>query len=328
MKGAFDPHMIGHSLLAQYLFVTLSVAALAVILAAIVNFPHFSREWEKWKERRALGRFLSPEVVKKILDNPEVMRLRGEEKELTVLFSSIRGFTFLADELSPTALVDLLNEYFSEMTDVIFKHEGVIDNYIGDAIMAYWGAPRPQEDHAVRACRAALEMQEVLIKLQSRWEQQGRPRIEIGVGINTGTMWVGNMGSNRRFTYTVMGANVNTARRLVGTNTAYGTCVLIGENTYEAVSHEMLAREVDLVQVKGKVKPVRIFELVGTVADADQHRDRIDRYGRGLQAFREENWTTALEIFEALAGDYPQDGPSRVFVKRCKDLLHLPPQGV
>jgi len=336
MKAAFDPHMIGHSLLVQYLFapsfssdiVILSVAALAVIFAAIVNFPYFSREWEKWKVRRALRRFLSPEAVKKILDNPDVTRVRGQEKELTVLFSSIRGFTSLADELSPTALVDLLNEYFSEMTDVIFKHEGVLDKYIGDAIMAFWGAPYPHEDHAVRACRAALEMQQVMIKLQNHWEQQGRPRLEIGVGINTGTMYVGLIGSKKRCEFTIMGANVNLAARLEGITNQYGTHLMIGETTYEAVRKEMLARELDIVRLKGKVKPVKIFELVGTLAEADQHRNRIDRFGRGLRAYREENWAVALEIFEALVRDYPGDRPSRLYANRCHDSLHLPPQGV
>ena len=270
----------------------------------------------------------APGLIKQIMEKPELLRTSGDEKELTAFFSDIPGFTRISEGLSPTALVDILNEYFTEMTDIIFKHWGTLDKYIGDAIMAFWGAPYVQEDHAVRACRTALEMQQALVKLQSRWEAQGLPRIDVRMGINSGPMWVGNMGSKRCFNFTIMGANVNLARRLVGTNTAYGTCALIGENTCEAVRNEMLVRELDIVHIKGRAKPERIFELVATLAEADQHRDRIDRFGRGLQAFREENWTTALEIFEALVRDYPCDGPSRVFMKRCQDSLHMPHQGV
>jgi len=282
--------------------------------------------WEKRKVRRAFKGYISPGRIKEIMESPESLRLSGEEKELTVLFSSIRGFTTIAENLSPTALVDLLNGYLTEMTDVIFRYEGILDKYIGDAIMAFWGAPRPQDDHAVRACRAALEMQQALTKLQNSWEKEGRPRIEMGVGINTGTMYVGNVGSNRRFNFTVMGANVNLAARLEKTSAAFGAHLLMGENTFEAVRKEMLARELDIVRVKGRVQPVRLFELLGTVADADQHGDRIDRFGRGLQAYREQKWAAALEVFEGLASDYPQDGPTRVFIKRCQGFLLQPPE--
>jgi adenylate cyclase len=305
----------------------LPTAALTVNYAGIISYRFFFEEREKRKVRGAFTQYVSPALISQIMQRPELLRLGGEEKELTALFSDIRGFTALSEGLSPTSLVEILNEYFSEMTDVIFKHWGTLDKYIGDAIMAFWGAPYPQTDHAVRACRAALEMQQTLIKLQRRWDAQGRPGIDIGVGINTGVMVVGNMGSKKRFNFTIMGDNVNLASRLEGTNKTFGTRLIISESTYEAVRNEMLGRELDLIRVKGKLKPVKIFELVGTVAESDQHRDRIERFERGLEAYREGNWATALGIFEALVGDYPQDGPSHVFIKRCHDFLLLHPEG-
>jgi adenylate cyclase len=303
-------------------------AALTVNYAGIISYRFFFEEREKRKALAAFTQYLHPGVISQLMQHPELLRLGGEEKELTALFSDIRGFTALSEGLSPTSLVEILNEYLTEMTDLMMEHWGTLDKYIGDAIMAFWGAPYPQEDHAVRACRAALEMQETLIKLQGRWEAQGRPRIDIGVGINSGAMVVGNMGSKKRFNFTVMGDNVNLASRLEGTNKTFGTRLIISENTYQAVQKEMLVRELDLIRVKGKLKPVKIFELMGTLAESDQHRDRLDRFGRGLEAYRRGLWATAAEIFEALSRDYPQDGPSHVFIKRCHDFLLQPPEGV
>jgi adenylate cyclase len=303
-------------------------AALGLNYAGIISYRFFFEEREKRKVRGAFTQYVPPGVISQLLQHPELLRLGGEEKELTALFCDIRGFTAMSEGLSPTALVEILNEYLTEMTDVILKHWGTVDKFIGDAMMAFWGAPYPQDDHAVRACRAALEMQQTLIKLQNRWEQQGRPHIDIGVGINTGAMVVGNMGSNKRFNYTVMGDNVNLASRLEGTNKTFGTRLIISDYTYQSVCKEMLVRELDLIRVKGKLKPVKIFELVGTLADSDQHRDRLDRFHRGLEAYRGGQWATANEIFEALARDYPQDGPSHVFVKRCHDFLLQPPEGI
>jgi adenylate cyclase len=322
--------------LAYYLFATYRIwiadflpsAALGLNYAGIISYRFFFEEREKRKMRGAFSQYVPPGLINQIMLRPELLRLGGEEKELTALFSDIRGFTAMSEGLSPTALVDVLNEYLSEMTDVIFKHWGTLDKYIGDAIMAFWGAPYPQDDHALRACRAALEMQQALIRLQDRWQQEGRPHIEIGVGINTGAMVVGNMGSKTRFNFTIMGDNVNLASRLEGTNKEFGTRLIISDSTCQAVRHELLVRELDLIRVKGKVKPVKIFQLVGTLAESDPHRDRLDRFGRGLQAYREGAWAAAAKIFEDLTGDYPQDGPSHVFVKRCHDLLLHPPKGI
>jgi len=325
----------GFFYLAYYLFsehgiwiaAFLPTATLTVNYASIVSYRFFFEEREKRKVRQAFHQYVPPSLISQILQRPELLRLGGEEKELTAMFADIRGFTTLSEGMSPTTLVDLLNEYLSAMTDVIFRWWGTLDKYIGDAIMAFWGAPYPQPDHALRACNAALEMMKTLEELQERWAAQGRPRIDIGVGINTGPMVVGNMGSTRRFNFTIMGDNVNLASRLEGINKQFGTRLIISETTYLAVRDQLLAREVDLIRVKGKTRPVKIFELLAPITELDQYRDLIDRFHQGLEAYRSGQWERALEIFEETTMDYPQDAPSHVFIKRCHDFLAAPPEG-
>ncbi len=295
--------------------------------AAIVSYRFFFEEREKKKVRGAFQQYLPPSLISQIMEHPELLRLGGEEKELTALFSDIRGFTTLSEGLTPKQLVDLLNHYLSEMTAIIFKRWGTLDKYIGDAVMAFWGAPIPQTDHPLRACRAALDMSKALERLRTEWASHGRPAIDIGVGVNTGLMLVGNMGSERRFNFTIMGDNVNLASRLEGLNKQFGTRLIISEATYRRVSTELVARELDLIRVKGKMKPVRIYELVATAEEAGPFRDLINRFQEGLDAYRSGQWEEAGKIFAALHNDYPNDGPSMVFLKRTRDLIAEPPEG-
>jgi adenylate cyclase len=213
------------------------------------------------------------------------------------------------------------------MTQVIFRLRGTLDKYIGDAIMAFWGAPLPQPDHPERACRAALEMLQVLAQLQTRWAAQGRPRLDIGIGISTGPTLVGNMGSARRFNYTIMGDNVNLASRLEALNKAYGTRLIIGEKTCQAVRDKMVVRELDLIRVKGKKTPVKIYELLGPLDEAERYRSLIERFEAGLAAYRHAQWETALARFEELRREHGEDEPTRLFIERCRQLLQEPPAG-
>jgi adenylate cyclase len=224
--------------------------------------------------------------------------------------------------------VDLLNEYLSEMTAVIFRNWGTLDKYIGDAIMAFWGAPFPQPDHAERSCRAALEMLQVLKRLQERWVAEGRSQISIGVGINTGPMVFGNMGSAARFSITIMGDNVNLASRLEGINKEFGTSLIISESTYRAVGKNLVVRELDLIRVKGKMRPVRIYELLALENEKEKFIDLVERFQQGLECYRGGQWDIATDCFEKLVRDYPADKPSRVFLDRCQHLLGQPPEGV
>jgi adenylate cyclase len=321
--------------LAYHLFATqriwiaafLPTATLTLNYAGIVSYRFFFEERERKKVRSAFQQYVSPGVINQLLQRPELLRLGGEEKELTAMFCDIRGFTTIAEGLSPAALVDLLNEYLSEMTEVIFHHWGTLDKYIGDAIMAFWGAPFPQPEHAERACRAGLEMLQALSKLQSRWEALGRPRMDVGIGINTGPMLVGNMGSSRRFNFTIMGDNVNLASRLEQLNKTFGTRLIVSETTHQAVRDKVVARELDLIRVKGKTRPVKIYELLGPIEDGERVRPFVDRFHTALDAYRSQHWQTALGLFGELLRDFPEDRPTRLFVQRCRDLIERPPEG-
>jgi adenylate cyclase len=305
----------------------LPMNTLFVTYAGIISYRFFFEEGEKRKVRSAFSQYMHPALITQMLNRPEALRLGGEEKDLTAVFADIRGFTTLSETLAPSQLVDLLNEYLSAMTKLIFKNWGTLDKYIGDAIMAFWGAPYPQTDHALRACRTGLEMIQGLERLQEGWASRSLPRLEICIGINSGPMLVGNMGSKIRFNYTVIGDSVNLASRLEGINRQFGTSIIISEGTYLLAKDQVVARELDLIQVKGKNHPVKVYELLGLAADAPKYADLLSRFEKGLLAYRSTQWKTAIEIFEDILRDHPLDGPSHVFIRRCRDLLAQPPEG-
>ncbi|MDQ2947605.1 MAG: adenylate/guanylate cyclase domain-containing protein, partial [Acidobacteriota bacterium] len=310
-----------------WLAIFLPMATLFTTYSALVSHSHFFEEREKQRVRGAFQQYMAPEVIHQLLENPELLRLGGEEKYLTAMFADIRGFTALSEGLMPGPLVELLNEYLSEMTAVIFDYQGTLDKYMGDAIMAFWGAPLTIANHAEQACRAALGMSAALEQLQNSWEKQGRPRIDIGIGINTGSMLVGNMGSKHRFNYTIIGDNVNVASRLEGVTKVFGTKVIISESTCENVRHSMVVRELDMIWVKGKKRPVTVYEVLAPIEQHGQYDDLISRFEAGLRRYRNGDWAGAIDLFEALLRDFPQDGPTRTFIHRCSALILNPPQG-
>ncbi len=228
---------------------------------SIILYRSSTEEREKRKIRSMFGKYVSPEVVAQMIDNPP--ELGGVDRELTVFFSDIRGFTSLSETLTPQELVKHLNEYLSAMTDIIISTGGTLDKYVGDEIMCFWGAPLEVSDHAFRACTCALLQKKRLEELNAQWP--GEKRLAIGIGINTGIMTVGNMGSAGRMNYTLMGDNVNLGARLEGTNKVYGTMIIVSEYTYAMVKDRFIFRELDTIRVKGKNRPVVIYELVDTV---------------------------------------------------------------
>jgi adenylate cyclase len=255
-----------HILFSEYNYIT-AYATPAIYLVVnyifITTYRIFSEQREKLYIRRTFSKFVSKGVVDELLKHPEKIKLGGEKKQLTVLFSDIRGFTSISEQLTPEELVEHLNIYLQGMTNIVIKTDGTLDKYIGDAIMAFWGAPVPQEDHALRACKACIEMMEILEDMNAVWKEEGKPPLDIGIGLNSGDMVVGNMGSAARMDYTLMGDNVNLGSRLEGTNKVYGTHIIISEYTYDLVADNVYARELDLIKVKGKELPVRIYELMG-----------------------------------------------------------------
>jgi len=242
------------------------VPLLTIIFAFIGTLLYriLTEEKEKMFIKSRFSKYVSSAVVDELLKNPKSLELGGEDRFITVLFSDVRSFTTISEQLGePQKLVALLNEYLSAMTDLIFRYNGTLDKYVGDEIMAFWGAPVPQEDHALLACKSALAQIKYLYNvLHKKWEEEGKPKLRIGIGINTGIMTVGNMGSESRMDYTLMGDNVNLGARLEGTNKVYGTSIIISEFTYNEVKDKVITRELDIIRVKGKKKPVKIYELI------------------------------------------------------------------
>jgi adenylate cyclase len=234
-------------------------------LFTMIVYRILTEEKEKKVIQGMFSNYVSKSVVDELLKNPAKLELGGEDKQITVLFSDIRGFTTLSENLTPQELVAHLNEYLSAMTDLIFKYEGTLDKYVGDEIMAFWNAPIEQKNHAELACRTALEMMETLHDLNTRWPDE--KKLNIGIGMNTGIMTVGNMGSQSRMDYTLMGDSVNLGARLEGTNKIYGTNIIISEFTYESVKDRFVCRELDNIRVKGKLKPVKIFEVMDYIGE-------------------------------------------------------------
>ncbi|MFH1146775.1 MAG: adenylate/guanylate cyclase domain-containing protein [Pseudomonadota bacterium] len=273
--------------------------------------------------KKAFTSYVSPELVGEIIKNPGILKLGGEKREVSILFSDIRGFTTLSEKLSPEDLVTLLNEYLGPMTDIVLAHKGTLDKYIGDAIMAIFNAPLTTEKHAMRACETAIEMIEKLKEINVQFKNKGFPEISIGIGINTAEAIVGNMGTHTRFDYTAVGDSVNLASRLEGLNKIYGTRIIISESTLSQLESAVgpqdqgsfAVRELDSIKVKGKDKPVVIYEL-----SAGLNEELRLKFAEGLRLYREGSFKEAGAIFSALAQKY-EDKPSVAFVERCGELM-------
>lgn len=293
------------------------------VSGGVMVFQFMTAEKKRRQTREAFSRYVAPPLVEEIARSPEKLVLGGEERRLTVLFSDIRGFTSIAEGLSPQVLVRLMNSYFTPMTDVILESGGTIDKYMGDSIMAFWGAPVWYPDHASKACKGALMMREKLFQLKDTWRGMRVRELDIGIGISTGTLTVGNMGSATRFDYTVIGDTVNLGSRLESLNKIYGTHIIVPKYTYEDVKDEFVFRELDLLKVKGKKLPVKIYELMGERGDGGDLDKIAGLFAEGLDAYRRRDWDTAEVYFKTVLEFTPNDGPSRTFMKRVEVLRRL-----
>jgi len=268
--------------------------------------------------------YLSPDVIDRVIQNPALLRLGGEKREITSFFSDVAGFTAISESLAPEELVNLLNEYLQEMTDIILSSGGTLDKYEGDAIIAFWNAPLDQPDHALRACRAALVCQKRLGELQPRFQEKYRQRVTMRIGLNSGAAVVGNMGSSRRFDYTAMGDTINLAARLEGACKLYKVPILVGEETHRCVQNDIAAREVDIVRVVGKTKPVAVYEIIGEKSGlSPAESERLKAYNEAREAYKRQEWEKAEDLFGQIEGDTL----SALYGERCRILKQSPPAG-
>jgi adenylate cyclase len=277
------------------------------------------------KKRRVIRQlfscYMSEVLVKELESKPEKARLGGDRRFITIFFSDLANFTTLSERFEPERIVSLLNEYFTEMSQVILDSQGVIDKYQGDGIMAFWGAPISLEDHAARACIAALECQARMHKINESLSREGIPPLSMRIGLHSGDAVVGNMGSAQRFDYTIIGDNVNLASRLEGVNKQFGTKVIISETTYLRAGDRVETRELDLIAVKGKEKPIRIYELLGEKARLTEEQEKWKLlYEEALQSYRAKDFVGARQRFAQVLETNPGDHPAAVLLKRCEEL--------
>jgi len=268
--------------------------------------------------KKAFGSYVSPDLVDEIVKNPDLLKLGGEKREVSILFSDIRGFTTLSESLTPEELVRLLNDYLSPMTTIVMEEKGTLDKFIGDAVMAIYNAPLSVAGHAGHACRSAVRMLDRLQQLNAGFAKRGIPQIDIGIGINTGEAVVGNMGADIRFDYTAIGDTVNLASRLEGLNKLYGTHILVSESTKSQAGEGFLFREIDLVRVKGKNEPVAVYQLMTEQVEFHQ------AFTEGLALYRAKDFAKAQPLFAEIAAG-SDDAVSGIYLQRCLEFSVTPP---
>lgn len=282
--------------------------------------------------KSTFGKYLDPRIVESILQNNGNMHTGGERQVMTVFFSDVQGFSAISESLTPAGLVNVMNQYFTLATEPIVRYQGVVDKFIGDAVMAFWGPPFTNEaDHAKLACLAALDQFSKLDELRRLMPEltglrKNVPEINIRVGLSTGELVVGNIGSNLLRSYTVMGDTVNTASRLEGANKEYGTRILMSEETYQMVKEVVEAREIDLIRVVGKSDPVHIFELLGMKGAVQESVLELrEQFEKGLRTYQQQDWAQAQTQFERCLASNPFDLPSKLFLQRVNTLRLTPP---
>ncbi len=324
----------GYIWFCQYLFSNMGqilnmVYPLCVFLAVYVlttSYKYLSEEGQKRFIREAFSKYLAPEVVNQLISSPHKLVLGGERREITAFFSDVQGFTSISEKLEPEELVDLLNDFLTEITDIILKHKGAVDKFEGDAVIAFFGAPNDLPNHPEAACLACIEIQKRMEELRAMWRDKGKPELRVRIGLYSGPAVVGNMGSRNRMDYTMMGDTVNTAARLEGVNKVYGTYTMIGKRTYDAAAGAIFAREIDAVTVVGKKEPVVIYEVLARRGEETAAMTKTaECYAAGLAEYRRRNWDKAIEWFTRAMEFTPEDGPSMAMIQRCEKYRISPP---
>ncbi len=298
-------------------------------LVSIYSWNTFLSFYEANKEKRQIrgtfARYVAPTVVDEMLKDPDNIQLGGTRKDITCLFSDVRDFTSISEGLSPQDLANMMNTYMSKMTDIVFDTKGTLDKYIGDAIVAIWGAPLPIGNHAECAVEAAIRMAESMPKVNEYFRSKSLPEFHVGIGLNSGECSVGNMGSTRIFSYTALGDNMNLGARLEGLCKRYGTQILISGATLARLDkNKFQTRAIDKVIVKGRTQPVEIFEVISKVHFLSRHPDTFQLYNAGWQFFTHRNFRGALDVFEQILSAYPDDKPTKRLKSMCEEYLADP----
>ena len=309
----------------RHSLIPMEYSLLTVLMLYSINvlIGYFRETHSRQKIIAVFGQYVPPDVVSEINKNPGQINMEGESRRLTVFFCDLQNFTGTAEQLNPKQLAALLNEYLSTMSEILFKHGATIDKYIGDAIMAFWGAPLPQTDHARHAVLSSFEMQEKIQQLSEQFIKKGWPGPKMGIGMNTGMMNVGNMGSKYRVAYTVVGDAVNLASRLEGLTRVYNVPTIVSETTMNDCTG-ILFRELDAVHVKGKHKSYKIYQPLCLQDEIDNtlHRQMAD-HKQGIDNYHKENWQDARAIFKQLGMERKEDGYYPVMLNKIDEILKI-----
>lgn len=347
VMGRFLPHVgykagtaltllfIAGYLLASYFLFSLTGLVVEVVSPVLTVFLCFtsitvyryrSEESQKRFIKDAFAHYLAPTVIEQLIHEPGNLKLGGEERVLTAFFSDVAGFSSISENLTPTELVALLNEYLTAMTEIVLEHGGTVDKYEGDAIIAFYGAPVPFSDHAARACLASLRQQQKLASMREHWASVQKPLLTVRMGLCTGPMVVGNMGSKTRMDYTIMGDSVNLASRLEGANKKYGTPIMVAESTYLEAKDIVEARLTDVLRVVGRATPVRVYELLAVKGELEADAEKwLARYNEGRHYYGNRRFEESLKAFQDVLRMHPDDPLTKVYVKRCEQLIKEPP---
>lgn len=311
----------------QIRWLRLASPLLAFVLATVAAFAwsYLAEGRQRRFVLKALSQYISPAVASEIDRDPAALKLGGQRREMTVMFTDIQGFTDLSERLDEHTLTTLLNYYLDEMSSLVLANDGTLDKYIGDAIMSFWNAPVQQPDHALLACRAALAMQRREGEIQPRLNELGASGLLTRIGINTGPMVFGNMGSTQKFNYSVLGDAVNLASRLEAANKLYGSRILIAQPTAEQVKGHFILRQLDLLRVKGKLKPMAVYEILGEATTGGDLLLRRDEYETAFSYYQRQQWESAHGRLLQLRNQFPNDGPVAALLERVEYLSAHPP---
>ncbi|MFO7884918.1 MAG: adenylate/guanylate cyclase domain-containing protein [Desulfobacteraceae bacterium] len=296
-------------------------------IALTSSILHFLKiRQEKRFIHKAFSTYVSPQVVRELMDNPDLLTLGGGEREITAFFSDIQGFTRISETMTPTELVAFLNEFLSQMCDIILANQGTVDKFEGDAIIAFFGAPGILKDHAQKACNAVLQMHKRLDRLNVQWTEKGLPEIKMRIGLCTGKAIVGNMGTHKRMDYTMMGDTVNIAARLEGANKIYKIYSLAAESTVDMLDNTIITRKTDHIKVIGKTTPLAVYQLMDFAHNLSEHQmNLIHTYETGLHHYQKQEFKSAATCFSSVLKTAPSDGPAAVMLKRCAHFTANPP---